>query len=229
MSKFTKLDTMLISEAYSAQLLLESAPNMTIAEIQNRLPNMTIAEAQVIEELFGKLGQKLGQIGSGIGNVTGSAAKGLKATGQAVGSAVQGAVDKGMQAASNVGRGIAGAASNVAQNVGDMYKTGAGAKEAEQAITSAQGAIDELINLINTAKSKYGPGSQFNKYFSQDPMKMTLQTISNQLNMASQTAQGAKDAASNRGFFGGTKAAYSNAAAQQGGSQAAPQGVPQTP
>jgi hypothetical protein len=221
MSKFTKLDTMLISEAYSSQLLMESAPNMTIEEIQSRLPNMTIAEAQVIEELFGKMGQKLGRIGSGIANVGGAAAKGLKAAGQ---SAV-GAIDKGIQSAVDVGKGVAGAASNVAQNVSNMYRAGANEKEAAQAIEQAQASVEELVNLINSAKSKYGPGSAFNKYFSDDPMKMTLNTIANQLNMASQTAQDVNADVKDRGFFGGTKAAYS--AGKQGAG--APQGVPVVP
>lgn len=221
MSRFTKIDSMLISEAYSAQLLMESAPYMTIAEIQSKLPTMTIAEAQLIEELFGKLGQKIGQVGAGLGNLAGAAGRGLKSAGQAVG----GAVDKGLQAAADVGKGVAGAASNVAQNVGNMYKAGAGEKEAAQAIEKAQSSIEELVNLINTAKSKYGPGSAFNKYFSDDPMKMTLSTISNQLNMASQTAQDVNTDVKDRGFFGGSKAAYS--AAKQG--MSAPQGAPVVP
>jgi hypothetical protein len=225
MSKFTKLDTMLISEAYSSQLLVESAPYMTIAEIQSRLPHMTIAEAQVIEELFGKLGQKLGQVASGVSGVGGAALKGLKSAGQSAGRAIGGAVDKGMDAVAGAGRGIAGAASNAAQNVSNMYRAGAGEKEAAQAIEQAQASIEELVNLINTAKSKYGPGSTFNKYFSDDPMKMTLNTISNQLNMASQTAQDINADVKDRGFFGGTKAAYS--AAKQG--SAPPQGAPVVP
>lgn len=219
MSRFTKLDSMLISEAYSAQLLSESAPYMTIAEIQSKLPHMTIAEAQLIEELFGKLGQKMGQIGAGISGLGGAAAKGLKSAGQSIGNAVGGAVGSAADAASRVGRGIAGAASNAAQNVGDIYKTSAGAKEAEQAVVKAQQSIEDLISFIDAAKAKYGPGSTFNKYFSDNPMNMTLTTISNQLDMASKTAQGASDAAKDKGFFGGTKAAYNNAASQQGASQ----------
>ena len=221
MSRFTKLDSMLISEAYSAQLLSESAPYMTIAEIQSKLPTMTIAEAQLIEELFGKLGQKIGQVGAGIGNLAGAAGKGLKSAGQSA----MGAVDKGIQSAVDVGKGVAGAASNVAQNVSNMYKAGAGEKEAAQAIEQAQASIEEIVNLINTAKSKYGPGSTFNKYFSDDPMKMTLQTISNQLDMASKTAQDVNADVKDRGFFGGSKAAYS--AAKQG--MSAPQGAPVVP
>jgi hypothetical protein len=214
MSKFTKLDTMLISEAYSAQLLSESAPYMTIAEIQSKLPTMTIAEAQIIEEMFGKMGKRLGQIGAGIGNLAGAAGRGLKSAGQAVGST-----------AGKVGSGIASAAGQVGSNVKNMYQTGADSKEAEQAVTQAQQAIEDLINLIDTAKAKYGPGSTFNKYFSDDPMKMTLQTISNQLNMASQTAQDINTDVKDRGFFGGSKAAYS--AAKQG--MSAPQGAPVVP
>lgn len=217
MSKFTKLDTMLISEAYSAQLLMESAPYMTIAEIQNRLPYMTIAEAQVIEELFGKMGRAIGQVASGVGSVAGAAGRGLKSAGQAVGKAIGNAG----QTARQVGSGIASAAGQVGTNVKNMYQTGAASKEADQAVAQAQQSIQDLVDLINAAKQKYGPGSQFNKYFSEDPMKMSLQTISNQLNMASQTAQGASDAAQQNGFTGGVGSAFKKGF-QGGGQQATP-------
>ena len=37
MARITKLDQALIAEAYTVQLFQESAPHMTIAEIQKRL------------------------------------------------------------------------------------------------------------------------------------------------------------------------------------------------
>jgi hypothetical protein len=224
MSKFTKLDTMLISEAYSAQLLLESAPYMTIAEIQSKLPTMTIAEAQIIEEMFGKMGRAIGQVASGIGNVAGAAGRGLKSAGQAVGKAIGNAG----QTAKQVGSGIASAAGQVGTNVKNMYQTGADSKEAEQAVAQAQQAIEDLINLIDTAKAKYGEGSTFGMYFSENPMNMTLTTISNQLNMASQTAQGASDAANKKGFTGGVGSAFKQGFQGQGQQGAPPQGAAPT-
>jgi hypothetical protein len=194
---------------------------MTIAEIQSKLPYMTIAEAQIIEELFGKLGQKIGQVASGIGNVAGAAGKGLKSAGQAVGKAIGNAG----QTARQVGSGIASAAGQVGTNVKNMYQTGADSKEADQAVTQAQQSIEDLINLIDTAKAKYGPGSTFNKYFSDNPMNMTLTTISNQLDMASQTAQGASDAAKQTGFTGGVGSAFKQGFQGQGQQGAAPQGA----
>ena len=158
---------------------------------------------------------------SGIGNVAGAAGKGLKSAGQAVGKAIGNAG----QTARQVGSGIASAAGQVGTNVKNMYQTGADSKEADQAVTQAQQSIEDLINLIDTAKAKYGPGSTFNKYFSDNPMNMTLTTISNQLDMASQTAQGASDAAKQTGFTGGVGSAFKQGFQGQGQQGAAPQGA----
>jgi len=198
MSKFTKLDTMLISEAYSAQLLMESAPYMTIAEIQARLPHMTLSEAQVIEEMLGKFGKRLGEIGAGIGNLTGAAGRGLKAAGQAVGSA-----------AADVGSGVTSAARTFGKNVQDMYTSGVESKQAQNAIENARKLTQELIDLVIRAQ----------KQSLIKPQKaiedMTISEIVDELEAAKKSTSTFKGAANSRGYTGGVGSAFKLGSGQQ--------------
>ena len=221
MSRFTKIDSMLISEAYSAQLLMESAPYMTIAEIQRKLPTMTIAEAQLIEELFGKLGQKIGQVGAGLGNLAGAAGRGLKSAGRAVG----GAVDKGMQAASGVGSGIASAAGQVSKNVQDMYKTGEVSKQTQDAVTNASKAAMDLIDLVQQAQQNGLVKAQ------KEVTDMSLAEIMDELETAKTSAATFQKNADKTGYTGGVGAAFKQGFQNKGqqGSSSAPQGIPSTP
>lgn len=221
MSRFTKIDSMLISEAYSAQLLMESAPYMTIAEIQRKLPTMTIAEAQLIEELFGKLGQKIGQVGAGLGNLAGAAGRGLKSAGRAVG----GAVDKGMHAASGVGSGIASAAGQVSKNVQDMYKTGEVSKQTQDAVTNASKAAMDLIDLVQQAQQNGLVKAQ------KEVTDMSLAEIMDELETAKTSAATFQKNADKTGYTGGVGAAFKQGFQNKGqqGSSSAPQGIPSTP
>lgn len=212
MSRFTKLDSMLISEAYSAQLLSESAPHMTIAEIQSKLPHMTIAEAQLIEELFGKLGQKIGQVGAGIGNLAGAAGKGLKSAGQAVGST-----------AGKVGSGIASAAGQVGKNVQDMYKTGEVSKQTSDAVGNASKAAMELIDLVKQAQQNGLVKAQ------KDVTDMSLAEIMDELETAGKSAGTFQAAANKTGYTGGVGAAFKKGFQGQGQQGSAPAGAAQTP
>ena len=212
MSRFTKLDSMLISEAYSAQLLSESAPYMTIAEIQSKLPHMTIAEAQLIEELFGKLGQKMGQIGAGLGNLAGAAGRGLKSAGQAVGST-----------AGKVGSGIASAAGQVGKNVQDMYKTGEVSKQTSDAIGNASKAAMELIDLVKQAQQNGLVKAQ------KDVTDMSLAEIMDELETAGKSAGTFQAAANKTGYTGGVGAAFKKGFQGQGQQGSAPAGATQTP
>ena len=223
MSRFTKIDSMLISEAYSAQLLMESAPYMTIAEIQRKLPTMTIAEAQLIEELFGKLGQKIGQVGAGLGNLAGAAGRGLKSAGQAVGSAVGGAVDKGMQAAAGVGSGIASAAGQVGKNVQDMYKTGEVSKQTEDAVANASKAAMDLIDLVQQAQQNGLVKAQ------KEVTDMSLAEIMQELETAKTSAATFQKNADKTGYTGGVGAAFKQGFQNKGQQGAAPQGAAATP
>jgi hypothetical protein len=191
MSRFTKIDSMLISEAYSAQLLMESAPYMTIAEIQARLPHMTLSEAQVIEEMLGKFGKKLGEIGAGIGNLAGAAGRGIKAAGQAAGSA-----------AANVGSGVTSSARTLGKNVQDMYTSGVESKQAQNAIENARELTQELIDLVVQAQKQGLVKAQ------KAIEDMTISEIVDELETAKKSASTFKSAANRAGYTGGVGTAF---------------------
>jgi hypothetical protein len=185
---------------------------MTIAEIQSKLPHMTIAEAQLIEELFGKLGQKMGQIGAGLGNLAGAAGRGLKSAGQAVGST-----------AGKVGSGIASAAGQVGKNVQDMYKTGEVSKQTSDAIGNASKAAMELIDLVKQAQQNGLVKAQ------KDVTDMSLAEIMDELETAGKSAGTFQAAANKTGYTGGVGAAFKKGFQGQGQQGSAPAGATQTP
>lgn len=202
MARITKIDQILLAEAYSVQLFQESAPNMTIAEIQKRLPHMTLEEAQVIEELFGKLGQKIGQVASGIGGVGSAAGKGLAAAGRGVANTVGQAGQAVAQKAQQVGSGVKAAAGQVAQNVGNLYNTAAADKEQAQAIENASKSAMALIDLVQAAQNK----GLIN--LRGDVTNMSLAQIMNRLEQAKGQTAGQKQSAQDTGFTGGVGGAF---------------------
>jgi hypothetical protein len=195
MSRLSKLDQVLLAEAYSVQLFEESAQYMTIGELQSRIPTMTIEEAQVIEELFGKFGDKLAQAASGVGALKNVAGNALKQT-------VGGALNKAKQ----VGAGALEAGKQVASNVKEIASSGAVEREAQQSILKAA----ELMNQVTALVSK---AQQQKLIKSQKPVTdMSLSEIMNELKTAQQSAQTFKQNANEGGFTGGIGKAYQQGA-----------------
>jgi hypothetical protein len=220
MARITKLDQMLLAEAYTAQLFQESAPYMTIAEIQKKLPHMTLEEAQVIEELFGKLGQKIGQVASGIGGVGSAAGKGLAAAGRGVANTVGQAV---AQKAQQVGSGVKAAAGQAAQNVGNLYNTAAADKEQAQAIENASKSAMDLIDLVQAAQNK----GLIN--LRGEVTNMSLAQIMNRLEQAKGQPAGQKQSAQDTGFTGGVGSAFKQGMQSTGSKSTGAQQPPPLP
>jgi hypothetical protein len=209
MSRLSKLDQVLLAEAYSAQLFEESAQYLTIGELQARIPTMTIEEAQIIEELFGKFGDKLAQAASGVGALKNVAGNALKQT-------VGGAINKAKQ----VGAGAMEAGKQAVGNVKDVISTGAVEREAQQSISKAS----ELINQVSALVSK---AQQQKLIKSQKPVTdMSLSEIMSELKTAQQSAQTFKNNAANAGFTGGMGKAFQKGAQSVTPSQQGPSGNP---
>jgi len=202
MARITKLDQALIAEAYTVQLFQESAPHMTIAEIQKRLPHMTLEEAQIIEELFGKLGQKLGQVASGIGGVGSAAGKGLAAAGKGAASAVGQTAQAVAKDFQQVGSGIKAAAGQAAQNVGNLYNAAVSDKEQAQAIDNASKIAMDLIDLVQSAQAKGLIDLRG------EVTNMSLAQIMNKLEQAKGQTGGQRQSARATGLTGGVGSAF---------------------
>jgi hypothetical protein len=202
MARITKIDQILLAEAYSLQLFQESAPNMTIAEIQKRLPHMTLEEAQVIEEILGALGQAAGRVASGIGAVGSAAGRGLAAAGRGAVDAVKQAGQTTAQKVGQVGSGVKAAAGQAAQNVGNLYNTAAADKEQAQAIENASKSAMALIDLIQAAQNK----GLIN--LRGEVTNMSLAQIMNRLEQAKGATSAQKQTAQDTGFTGGIGGAF---------------------
>jgi hypothetical protein len=200
MAKFSRKDQVLLTEAYSVQLLTESLPSMSLAQLLETLKTpLTLNESvyvekvsnRVIEELFGGL-KALAGAGSGAAKSAGSGfmqgAKNL--AGKAVDTA------KGAMA------GAGAAAKQVGQNVSNIYNTAEEKGKADQALKQANAAAQQLVQLVQSAQQK-GMVT-----FSGDPMQLPLQELIDELILAQQGAGNMQRSAQKQGVFGSAGKAF---------------------
>ena len=160
----------LLSEAYTLQLLKESAPSMTITEVKQRLPYMSEAEAIYIETVCNRISTyiieegKIGDFLSGAGNLGRGIGGSIKRGAQAAGGAIQrgaqaagGAIADKARTAGNVAQGVGRAAVEGAKTIGgnanQMYQTGKLSNQQAQAVQKAELAVTELLKLLETIKN----------------------------------------------------------------------------
>ncbi len=199
MSKFSKKDQMLLSEAYSVQLLTESLPKMTLAQLETRLPYLTLQESEyvdkvasrVIEELFGGLKALAGAGGGAAKTAGGGLLQGAKALGSK-------ALDVGKGAIA----GTKAAAQQVGKNVSDIYHTAEDQGQADQALKQANASAQQLVQLIKSAQQK-GLVS-----FTGDPMTLPLEELIDELILAQQGAGNLQRSAQKQGVFGSAGKAF---------------------
>lgn len=199
MATFNSKDQVLLQEAYGLQLLKESFPRMTLAQVAANLDEFTLSESvwvdefsnRVIEELFGGL---KGLLGAG-----GGAAK---TAGGGIGNAVKGAAQGVKNAAQGAVQGAKGAASKVGQNVKDIYNSAEDASKFKQGAKQAQAAALQLVELVKDAQQK-GLVT-----FSQDPLTMPLGELVEELILAQQGAQQLAGSAQRGGVFKGAGKAF---------------------
>lgn len=205
MARLTKMDQMLLSEAYGVQLLEEKIGNMTLTQLNNNLQYMTLSEAvyvdEVIEELF-----------AGLKNLAGIAGQGLKSAAKNAAGAIGG-----------VARGVGAAAGQLAKNTKDMYNTAEVTKASQQAVLKAAESANQLLKLVTDAQNNGLITAQ------KAVNDMTLAEIMDELKTATQSAQTFQGAANKQGFTGGVGQAFNNArnAPAQAGAPA-PAGAPAT-
>lgn len=181
-------DQNIICEAYSVQLLKESFPKMSLGEVNKRLPSMSLEEQKyvenfserVIEELFG----------------------GVKALTDLPRQAAQKAKQKVSDTASGLKQGAKSAASQVGQNVKDVYKSGEDVYTFSKGSEKAQSYVKELAELLTKAKEK-GLVS-----FSGDPMQMSLEDVVDELVLAQKGSSQLAGSAQRRGVTKGAGKAF---------------------
>jgi hypothetical protein len=200
MAKFSRKDQQLLTEAYGVQLLTESLPGMSLAQLIQKLEHpLTLQESvyvetvsnRVIEELFGGL-RALAGAGSGAAKSAGGGiAQGLKNAAGAAGSAIKGAA-----------QGVGAAAKQVGQNVGDIYNSAEEKSKADQALKQANAAAQQLVQLVQSAQQKQLVT------FSGDPMQLPLEELIDELILAQQGAGNMQRSAQKKGVFGSAGQAF---------------------
>lgn len=194
MSKFSRKDQALLTEAYGVQLLTESLPSMTLEQILQKLQNpLTLNEStyvekvsnRVIEELFGGL-RALAGAGSGA----------AKSAGGGFAQGVKNLAGKAVDTAKGAAQGVGAAVKQVGQNVGDIYNSAEEKGKADQALKQANAAAQQLVELVKAAQQK-GMVS-----FSGDPMQLPLQDLIDELILAQQGAGNMQRSAQKQGVFG---------------------------
>jgi len=164
MASYSQRDQVMLTEAYTLQLLKESIPGMTLNQVHNNLDLMTESELRyvstvserILEGFFGNLKAGLGNLGKGVGSAASSAAQSAsQAVGNKVGQGVQAAKQFGSNIASGarkVGSGVASGAKQIGSNVSDMYQTGVADKQSQDALLQARESTQQLIDLITQAQ-----------------------------------------------------------------------------
>jgi hypothetical protein len=194
MARLTKMDQMLLSEAYGVQLLEEKIGNMTLNQLNNNLQYMTLSEAvyvdEVIEELF-----------AGLKNLAGMAGKGLKSAGQAIANKAGNAAN----ALGGVASGVKAAAGQIANNTKEMYNSAEVTKASQQAVLKASESANQLLKLVTDAQNNGLIAAQ------KAVNDMTLAEIMEELKTATQSAQTFQGAANKQGFTGGVGQAFNKA------------------
>lgn len=187
MARYTRKDQHLLSEAYGVQLLKESFPKMTLQQMEKSLGTLTLSESEYVEQFSEKIINEffggLKALAGGAGKLAGNAASGLG----------KGLVNKAKQ----VGSGLAAAGKQVGSNVKDIYSTAEDQAKQGQDLKQAQSFAQQLVQLIQAAAQK---GLAF---ANEDPMKMSLEDIVNELVLAQQGATNRSNSAQKRGVFGG--------------------------
>ena len=213
MATFSKKDQMLLTEAYSLQLLKESMADMSLSQIDNRLHLMSESELDYVATVNGRILAEafnfggLKNIGGAIKQGVGGAYQGAK---QSVGGAYQGAkqkvggmVDTAVQGAKNVGSGIASAAGEVASNVEDIYKSGQQAGSQADLLANAKKSIDALTDALRQTDEAGLLGKNRGQFMNL-PLKNILAKLEQAQSLSQTSAQGARD----KGVFGGAGQAF---------------------
>ena len=203
MANYSQRDQVMLTEAYTLQLLKESIPGMSLRQVHSNLELMSESELEyvstvserLLEGFFGNLGSGLKNVGKGIAqgasNVAGQA---KQAVGNKVGQAVQGA--------KQVGAGLAAGAKQIGSNVSDMYQTGVVDKQSSDAIEKARGLTQQLIDLVTQAQQNGLVQSQGSI------TDMSLGDLVDTLETAKQSAGTFAQDSLKKGFTGGAGQAF---------------------
>ena len=222
MASYTHRDTVMLTEAYSVQLLKESVPNMTLDQVSNRLHLMCESELVYVNEVAERILEGvLGDAWSGIKNVAGTVGNSVANAAQSVGNGVGNSVQRGVQSAKNVGAGIAAGAGQLKDNIKNTYTAGANQSKSATALKNAQASIQQLTQALIQADAMGLIGKRNSRQW----MNQNLSAITKLLDKANQQAGSNAQAMQKQGLGNGVGSA-AQSGYQTSQQQAQPQQTP---
>jgi hypothetical protein len=203
MATYSQRDQIMLTEAYTLQLLKESIPGMSLKQVQSNLDLMSESELEYVSTVSQRLLEGFfGNLGSGLKNIGKGLTKGASnAAGQAS-QAIGNRASQAYQGAKQLGSGAIAGAKQIAANTGDMYKTGVMDKQAGDAIEKARGLTQTLIDLITQAQQNGLVKAQGSV------TDMSLSDLVDTLETAKQSSGTFAQDSLKKGFTGGAKQAF---------------------
>ena len=223
---YSHKDTVLLSEAYTLQLLKESIPAMSLKQVNANVDLMTESEAQYICDISEKI---LNEFWGGVKNLLGAGANAAKQVGnaavqggKAVGQAVGNAAVRGGQAVGDAASGAVNAAKQMGSNVKDIYNTGVVDQQSQKSVEKARQLTQQLMDLVVNAQKQGLIKAQ------ESVSDMSLADLVDLLDTAKQSAGTFKQSAQDKGFTGGVGTAFQQGRQRSAqGRQRSAQGAPQ--
>lgn len=194
-------DQQILAEAYEVSHLRHHFPNLTLEQLNVVIENASSAELNVIEELFG-----------GLGNLAKGAKEGIQAAGKAVGQAAR---DAGDIAKSGFDAAKAGA-KQVKDNATGMYKAGedeAAASKRKSQLINHVAQLEELLAAHIAASPRSGLPKNINN--------ITISQLNRALSATAAAKTKAASDARGGGFLGGAGAAMQKEYEKKRGEQKA--------
>lgn len=193
---YSTLDSQLLNEAYSTQLLKENFPQMTLSQVVSNLDEFNQSELEWVGQFSERVIENLfpDELVLEFFGGAKSLAKGISG---GISKAGKGLAQKGRDVASGAARGVKGAAGQVKQNVKDMYASGEDQAKYTAGAKKAQEMALELSELIKSAQEK-GLVT-----FSGDPMTMPLGELVDELMLAQKGSSQRAGSAQRAGTFKG--------------------------
>lgn len=203
---YSHRDQIMLTEAYSLQLLKESIPGMSLKQVNSNLDLMTESELEYVsvvsERILNEFWGGLKNLASAGKNAGGSAAGAVGQAGSSIGQGIKNAAGAVGNVAKGIGKGAVAAGKQVVDNTKDIYNKGVVDKQAGDSVVKAQQSIQQLIDLITQAQENDILSKNF------DPYQTSLSQIIDYLEGAKKSAGINSQQSLSKGFTGGAGQAF---------------------
>lgn len=204
---YSHRDQIMLTEAYSLQLLKESIPAMSLKQVNSNLGLMTESELEYVsvvsERILNEFWGGLKNLATAGRNAAGAGAGAVGQAGSSLGQGIKNAAGAVGNVAKGVGQGAMAAGKQVVDNTKGIINTGVVERQSGKAIEQARTLTQQLIDLVTQAQ-------QNGLIKAQGAITdMTLADLVHNLEISKQSAETFSRDALKKGFTGGAGKAFS--------------------